>query len=70
MQYRIPKILISLALAVPVSLGPTAAVRTVSFDDAMETVRFYCHFPDRLADAVAGFKTLPERTNPTLSECN
>ncbi len=46
MQSRIPKILISLALAVPVSLGATAAVRTVSFSDALEAVRFYSDFPD------------------------
>ncbi len=70
MQSRIPKILISLALAVPVSLGATQAVRTVRFSDAVEAVRFYCDFPDRLSDAVASFKTLPERMNPTLSECN
>ena len=38
--------------------------------DAAKTVRFYCDFPDRLSDAVANFKTLPERMNPTLSECN
>ena len=70
MQSRIPKILISLALAVPVSLGATTAVRTVSFSDALEAVRFYSDFPDRFTDAVASFKTLPERMNPTLSECN
>lgn len=70
MQSRIPKILISLALAVPVSLGVTHAVRTVSFSDAVEAVRFYSDFPDRFTEAVASFKTLPERTNPTLSECN
>ena len=70
MQSRIPKILVSLLLAVPVSLGTTHLVRTVGLSDAAEIVRFYCDFPDRLSDAVANFKTLPERMNPTLSECN
>ena len=70
MQSRIPKILMSLALAVPVSLGATAAVRTVSFSDALKAVRFYSDLPDRFTEAVASFKTLPERMNPTLSECN
>ncbi len=70
MQSRIPKCLISMALAVPVSLGVTHTVRTVSFSDAVETVRYYSDFPDRFTDAVANFKTLPERMNPTRSECN
>ncbi len=70
MQSRIPKILVSLLLAVPVSLGTTHLVRAVGLSDAVETVRFYSDFPDRFTDAVANFKTLPERMNPTLSECN
>ena len=70
MQSRIPKILISVFLAAPASLGATHAVRNVSLSDAVDAIRFYSDFPDRLSDAVASFNTLPERMNPTLSECN
>ena len=70
MQSRIHQILISLLLALPVSLGTTHLVQNVGFSDAIDTIWFYCDFPERLSGAVASFITLPERMNPTLSECN
>ena len=70
MKVRIPKIAISLAFAVPAGYVTAHVVRTVSVSNVLETVLFYGDLPDRISDAVTNFKTLPERMNPTLSECN
>jgi hypothetical protein len=70
MQSRIPKILISLALAAPVSYGLIHAARTEGLSGVSEILRFFSDIPKSVSDAVASFKTLPERMNPTLSECN
>ena len=67
---RIPKISLSLAFAVPASYAAAHIARTVSVNDVLETVLFYGDLPDRLSDAVTNFKMLPERMNPTCSECN
>jgi hypothetical protein len=70
MKVRIPKIALSLAFAVPVSYAIVHLVRTVHASDAIDAVLFYADVPDRLSDAATNFKTLPERMNPTRSECN
>jgi hypothetical protein len=67
---RIPKIALSLAFALPASYGTSHILRTVSAGDVLETVLFYGDLPDRIGDAVTTFKMLPERMNPTRSECN
>jgi len=67
---RIPKIALSLAVAVPASYGIAHVVRTASVNDVLEAVLFYADLPDRISDAVTNFKMLPERMNPTCSECN
>ena len=69
-KYRIPKIALCLAFAVPVGYASAKIARTVSGSDVLETVLFYGDLPDRLSDAVTNFKMLPERMNPTCSECN
>ena len=70
MQSRIAKVVFSLVLAAPVSYGLTHAARTEGLSGVSEIVGFFSDFPKRVSDAVANFKTLPERMNPTLSECN
>ncbi len=70
MKVRIPKIALSLALAVPASYAAVHIVRAVNASDAIDTVLFYANVPDRISDVVTNFKTLPERMNPTRSECN
>ena len=70
MKVRIPKIALSLALAVPASYAAVHIVRTVNASDAIDTVLFYADVPDRISEVVTNFKTLPERMNPTRSECN
>ncbi len=70
MKVRIPKIALLLALAVPASYAAVHIVRTVNASDAIDTVLFYADVPDRLSEVVTNFKTLPERMNPTRSECN
>ena len=70
MKVRIPKIALSLALAVPASYAEVHIVRTVNASDAIDTVLFYADVPDRISEVVTNFKTLPERMNPTRSECN
>jgi hypothetical protein len=70
MKVRIPKIALSLALAVPASYAAVHIVRAVNASDAIDTVFFYANVPDRISDVVTNFKTLPERMNPTRSECN
>jgi hypothetical protein len=70
MKVRIPKIALSLALAVPASYAAIQIVRTANASDAIDTILFYANVPDRISDVVTNFKMLPERMNPTRSECN
>ena len=70
MKVRIPKIALLLALAVPVSYAAVHIVRTVNASNAIDTVLFYVDVPNRISDVVTNFKMLPERMNPTCSECN
>jgi len=70
MKVRISKIAFSLALAVPASYAAVHIVRTVNASDAIDTILFYANVPDRISDVVTNFKMLPERMNPTCSECN
>ena len=70
MKFRIPKIALCLAFAVPVGYASAHIARTVSAGDVLETVLFYGDLPHRFSDAVTNFKMLPERMNPTCSECN
>ena len=70
MKDRIPKIALSLAFAVPASYAACDFVRTVNASDAIDTILFYANVPARISEAVTNFKTLPERMNPTRSECN
>ena len=70
MKVRIPKIALSLVFTVPASYAAVHIVRTVNASDAIDTVLFYANVPDRISDVVTNFKTLPERMNPTRSECN
>ncbi|WP_348266214.1 hypothetical protein [Edaphobacter sp. DSM 109919] len=70
MKVRIPKIALSLALAVPASHTVVHIVRTVNASDVIDRVVFYADVPDRFSEVVTNFKMLPERMNPTCSECN
>ena len=70
MKTRIVKLACSLALAVPASYFTTQFVRMTSVTDVEEAVLFYGNLPARCRDAVTNFKMLPERMNPTCSECN
>ena len=70
MKVRIPKIVLLLALAVPASYAAVHIERTVNASDAIDTILFYANVPDRISDVVTNFKMLPERMNPTCSECN
>jgi hypothetical protein len=70
MKVRIPKIPISLVLAVPASYATVHIVRTVNASDAIDAVLFHADLPDRISEVVTNFKMLPERMNPTCSECN
>ncbi|MCU1224593.1 MAG: hypothetical protein JWQ42_2686 [Edaphobacter sp.] len=70
MKVRIPKIALSVAFAVPASYAAVHAVRAVNASDAMDSVLFYADVPDRISEVVTNFKMLPERMNPTCSECN
>ena len=70
MKVRIPQIALSLALAVPASYTAVHIVRTVNASDVIGRVVFYADVPDRLSNVVTNFKMLPERMNPTCSECN
>ena len=67
---RIPKIALSLAFAVPVGCCIAHVARTANLSDVVAAVSFYGDLPDRISDAVTNFKMLPERMNPTCSECN
>jgi hypothetical protein len=70
MKVRIRKIALSLAFAVPATYAAVHVVRAVNASDAIDTVLFYAEVPDRISEVVANFKMLPERMNPTCSECN
>ena len=70
MKVRIPKIALSLAFAVPASYAAVHIVRTVNASDAIDTILFYANVSDRISDVVTNFEMLPERMNPTRSECN
>jgi hypothetical protein len=70
MKSRIPKIWLSLALAVPVSYGTARATRPDLFSKVASAVLFYANVPARLCEIVTNLKTLPERMDPTCSECN
>ena len=70
MKVRILKIALSLALAVPASYATVHLMRAVNASDVIDRVLFYADVPDRFSDVVTNFKTLPERMNPTRSECN
>ena len=70
MKVRIPKIALSLVFAVPASYAAVHVVRAVNTSDAIDTILFYANVPDRISDVVTNFKMLPERMNPTCSECN
>ena len=67
MKSRIPKICLSLAAAVPLSYGAVYAVETDSFAEA---VRYCWNLPGHLENAVTNLRELPERIDPTCSECN
>ncbi len=70
MKVRIPKIALSLAFAVAASYAAVHLARAVNASDAVDTVLFYSDLPDRISEVVTNFKMLPERMNPTRSECN
>lgn len=67
MKSRIPKICLSLAAAVPLSYGAVYVMETDSFAGA---ARYCCDLPEHLANAVTNLRELPERMDPTCSECN
>ena len=68
--FRILKIALPLAFAVPASYATVHLVRTVNASNVIDRVLFYANVPDRISDVVTNFKMLPERMNPTRSECN
>jgi hypothetical protein len=70
MKVRILKIALPVAFAVSASYAPVHLVRTVTASDVIDRVLFYADVPARFSDVVTNFKTLPERMNPTRSECN
>ncbi len=70
MKVRILKIALSLAFAVPASYATVHLMRTVDASEVIDRVLFYADLPDRFSDVVTNFKMLPERMNPTCSECN
>ncbi len=70
MKSRIPKIWLSLALVVPVGYGIAHGIGTETFVRFTTAVLFYANVPGRLCEIVTNLKTLPDRMNPTRSECN
>jgi hypothetical protein len=70
MKSRIPKIWFSLALALPVSYATAHWLDTESISRFTTVALFYANVPARLCDVVTNLKRLPERMNPTCSECN
>jgi hypothetical protein len=70
MKSCIPKIAISLVLAVPASYSAVHVVRTVNTSDAIDTVLFHADLPNRFSAVMTDLKMLPERITPTRSDCN
>jgi hypothetical protein len=70
MKSRISKIWLSLALAVPIGYCTTDRIDAETFGNLTSSVSFYANLPARFCDAVTNLKTLPERMDPTCSECN
>jgi hypothetical protein len=70
MESRIPKIWLSLALALPVTYGTVQEIGTEAFGKLTSTVLFYANVPARVCEVVTNLKTLPERMDPTCSDCN
>ena len=70
MKSRIPKIWLSLALTVPMGYGLAQGTGMEAFGSFTTTVLFYANLPARLCEVVTNLKTLPERMDPTCSECN
>jgi len=70
MKVRILKIALSFAFAVPASYATVHLMRPVNASDVIDRVLFYADVPARFSDVVTNFKMLPERMNPTRSECN
>lgn len=70
MKSRIPKIWFSLALALPIGYGTAHGLDTELLSNFTSVALFYANVPARLCDAVTNLKRLPERMNPTCSECN
>lgn len=70
MKSRIAKIALYAALAAPVSYGTVRVMPFVNLGGVIDKVTFYADIPSRVNDAVSNFKRLPERMNPTCSECN
>jgi hypothetical protein len=70
MKSRIVKNASRMLLLASVSLGTAHVVHRRTLGDVMDTVLFYGNLPARFSDAVTSFQTLPERMNPTRSECN
>ena len=55
---------------VTLALGTVRFAGTDAADTFERAVRFYGDIPDRIGDAVTNLKMLPERMDPTCSECN
>jgi hypothetical protein len=70
MKSRISKIWLSFALAVPVCYGATRGIGTELFDKLTKNALIYANVSARLCEIVTNLKTLPERMDPTCSECN
>ena len=70
MKSRIPKIWLSLALAIPIGCGIAQAPDTETFSRLTATALFHANVPARLCEFVTNLKTLPERMDPTFSGCN
>ena len=56
--------------AVTLAFGMVRFAGTDAADTFERAVRFYGDIPDRIGDAVTNLKMLPERMDPTCSECN
>jgi hypothetical protein len=70
MKSRIPRIWFSLALALPIGYGTSHRLDTEQLGRFTTMALFYANVPARICDAVTNLKRLPERMDPTCSECN
>ena len=74
MKLRLSKHRLALAcvpcFAVTLAYGMVRFAGTDAADTLERAVRFYGDIPDRIGDAVTNLKMLPERMDPTCSECN